>query len=163
MKPTYTLTDTDIDGLNVLQLKSHLKSINAKVYGNKSELSERLKNLVKRERNHPGLSAQNIVSNIDSLEEKRKIFDSRNLKWTNDIAKLKNVLPDEFGIEKINEHLTTPPVFMDEEEVNFTTEKPFKKACETSRENNTKSSCSAATTLLGRHASHHSCFSKRVS
>ncbi len=73
----------DLENLTRLQLQQRLEAFGAKTSGKKSELIERLSDYVERKRVCGDITGAKIDTGDQQqiLDEKRKIFEVRNLKW----------------------------------------------------------------------------------
>ena len=92
---------------------------------NKDDLSNLFKHHVNRERVQPSGEPIDLDSVEKDLEEKRRLFDSSALVWSNDISKIS--VPKDFTLNKIDKFLTSITILLDDEQIHAGTEKPAVK------------------------------------
>ena len=119
--------DIEINAMNKNQLVFNLRSYGAKITGNKPELADRLKDYVKREIDFPSNDDLDIDFETESvtLEHRRKIFDRRDLVWSNEMST--KIVPDGFDLQKITNFLTNRFFQSGDKTTNLGTTKPAVK------------------------------------
>ena len=116
-------SDLEIDSFNKNQILHWLRKLGKPTTGNKPELLERLKVFTNLEKNVPNPDIDlNLVPVSDNIEEQRKIFDSSSINWSDDLSKI--AIPSGFGLDVIQDFLTSLTVLHRDEALAVGTEKP---------------------------------------
>ena len=133
------MSSPNFDLMKVVELQNYLKSVNAKVSGNKSDLINRAKlyaakNAALDENDDTSETLPNdIASEMTSLETKRELF-KENLEYS-DIKNLpKSTIPENYTTRMIDEFLTSWQLRVNDENVDIGTLKPVDKGEEMYRD-----------------------------
>ena len=104
----------DIDKFTVRQLKEFLKGKGHASTGNKAELNWLAKFYIDEGESEENVLLEDEVQKV--LEDKRKIFDDPQLKWS-DVTSTKITIPKEFSLKTIQTFLVESPLLLHEDEL----------------------------------------------
>ena len=118
-------SSVNFDSMTVAKLKDYLKTQNASLSGNKSDLLSRAK-LYFREQQKSENPVHSITDELQILERKRLIFEENH--EFKDISQIeKDMIPVNFNKKVLEDYLTSWKLYVDNELIDGSTDKPADK------------------------------------